>query len=181
MKYVKDYYKWVTKKVYSKSVSRDYDKLMKYMFTKEYEYDNWLDENRKMDALAMREHYFDNLGDVNYEDDDISFIESAPCSWLEMFVAFAKRIEKQIMVDDDIGDRTAQWFWLMMTSLGLSKMTDDRFNERVVDKILHTLAYHEFNEDGTGGGLFVVHDPKHNMKIADLWYQMNYYLVENNY
>lgn len=179
MKYVTEYFKWVTKNVYDKSVSHNYDTLMKYLFQKEYEYDNWFDENRKGDALAMRQRWFSNIKDENLSDVDISYRDTAPCSWLEMFVAFAKRIEDQIMNDDDIGDRTSQWFWLMFTSLGLSKMTNSRFDKKKVDKILHTLAYHEFNEDGTGGGLFVVHDPKHNMKTADLWYQMNYYIVEN--
>lgn len=181
MKYVKDYYKWVIKKVYDKSVSSNYDALMKYLFMKEYEYDNWLDENRKGDALAMRELWFDNIPEEKMDENDISFRDTAPCSWLEMFVAFSKRIEDQIMNDGDIGDRTSQWFWLMMTSLGLSKMTNDRFNKKKVDDILHRLAYHEFNKDGSGGALFIIHNPMYDMRKADLWYQMNYFLVENHY
>lgn len=173
------YFCWVVNNVYNREVSHEYDALMKYIFQKKYEYDNWYDENRKSDGLSMRRDWFRENEGFDISERDKKFRDTAPCSWLEMFVAFAMRIES-LKADPDVGDRTPQWFWLMMTSLGLSKMTNAKFNPKEANKILHTLAYHEFNEDGSGGGLFVIHDPTKNMKTSDLWYQMQYYLSEIN-
>lgn len=39
--------------------------------------------------------------------------------FLEMIIALAIRLEEHIMDDPDIGNRTGQWFWDMIVSLGL--------------------------------------------------------------
>lgn len=48
-----------------------------------------------------------------------SYLDNRPCSVLEMIIALAIRLEEHIMDDPDIGNRTGQWFWDMIVSLGL--------------------------------------------------------------
>ena len=41
-----------------------------------------------------------------------------------MMIALAIRCEEHIMDDPDAGDRTGQWFWSMLVSLGLGSMDE---------------------------------------------------------
>ncbi|MFQ7396490.1 MAG: hypothetical protein ACLRNW_01500 [Neglectibacter sp.] len=40
------------------------------------------------------------------------------------------------MDDPDAGDRTGQWFWSMLVSLGLGSMDDRKFDRYFVDQTL---------------------------------------------
>lgn len=57
-------------------------------------------------------------------------------SVLEMLIALSIRLEEHIMDDPEIGDRTGQWFWNMITNLGLGSMDDRKFNENRVEDIV---------------------------------------------
>ena len=94
---------------------------------------------------------------------------------LEMMVALAIRMEEDIMVNLEYGDRTGQWFWGMIRSLGLGKMTDHRFNQRKFDSIIDIFMNHEYESDGHGG-LFAIEDCEYDLTKEEIWTQMNWYL-----
>ena len=81
-----------------------------------------MDVNRAADGLNLRER--------------LGFQSGNPCSIFEMMVALAVRCEEHIMTNDEIGDRTPLWFWGMIENLGLREMTDDIFDERLVDEVV---------------------------------------------
>ena len=75
-----------------------------------------MDGNRAEDGIDLRyrfgheQHYSDAMV--------ASFLDDRPCSVLEMMIALSIRCEEHIMDDPDVGNRTGQWFWSMIASLG---------------------------------------------------------------
>jgi hypothetical protein len=85
------------------------------------------------------------------------------------------RCEEEIMEDPDVGDRTAQWFWGMMKSLGLNGMTDNRFDERYVRDVVQIFLDREYEPNGRGG-LFTINNCDYDLREVEIWYQMCWYL-----
>ena len=81
------------------------------------------------------------------------------------------------MTNDEIGDRTPLWFWGMIGNLGLREMTDDIFDESVVDEITERFLTRDYSYNGRGG-LFYVSKPRMDMRDVEIWYQMMWYLDE---
>lgn len=79
------------------------------------------DQNRVIDAYAFREIYLDQLFD---EELPYDFVVREP-SVLEVLVALSVRCEMDIMRDDDLGDRTGEWFWSMMDGLELVEIAEN--------------------------------------------------------
>lgn len=131
------------------------------------------DANRAEDGEDLRRHFaYDN-----YDYDDINFVVDClarPCSVLEMLIALSIRIE-DIMDDPKYGDRTGQWFWSMVCTLGLGAMTDSNFDEQKCLYILDTFMKREFKPDGAGG-LFRFLNPEEDMRNVDIWTSMLWYL-----
>lgn len=79
------------------------------------------------------------------------------------------------MDNPDIGDRTGQWFWSMINTLGLSDMVDTRFNEDIVRQKVDIFLRREYEPDGTGG-LFRIRHCRRDLRRAEIWYQLCWYL-----
>jgi len=90
-------------------------------------------------------------------------------------VALALRCEDDYTGDPEIGNRTGQWFFEMIESLGLSSMTDRRFDEEYVDKAIDIFLDREYKRNGEGG-LFTIKNSHRDMRNAEIWYQMCWYL-----
>ena len=58
------------------------------------------------------------------------------------------------MDDPDVGDRTGQWFWSMLVSLGLGGMEDRKFDRYFVDETLE-----RFLDEGTNAMARAVSSP----------------------
>ena len=145
-----------------------YNKLLSKLFDVEFTWTIEMDANRAEDGLELRSRFlYNELG----RETDIY----GPCSVLEMLVALSLRAEENIAMDDDIGDRTGQWFWGMITNLGLGAMYDWRYDERFVDECLDRWMNHDYAPNGRGG-LFTVHHCNKDMRTAEIWYQLNWYL-----
>ena len=93
---------------------------------------------------------------------------------LEIMTSLAIRMEESIMSDDAYGDRTGQWFWNMIVSLGLGGLTDHFYDEVYVDKILSRWMNREYEPDGRGS-LFTVFN-SNNMRDLTIWQEMCAYL-----
>lgn len=172
-----EYFTWMCNHVwdggYSKKVS--YRDLLRYLNDVEFTYILPMDGNRFDDGIGLRYHFGYECGIDSVVIANV--IDIRPCSVLEMMIALAIRCEESIMVDPDIGNRTGQWFWGMIVSLGLGSMTDDRFDKDYVDEVMDIFLNREYKPNGEGG-LFTVHDHKKDMRDVEIWYQMCYYLSE---
>lgn len=171
-----EYFNWLYDLVCGRRYSRDisYRKLLLYLHEIEFTYTLARDGNRADDGIDLRYRFTW----VNGYDSSVDYIVGAldgPCSVFEMMVALAIRCEESIMDDPDIGDRTSQWFWGMMTNLGIGAMTNDRFDRRLVDEVIGRLLNRCYEPDGTGG-LFTVRGRKQDLRNVEIWEQLNWYL-----
>lgn len=173
---VNEYFDWMYDLMcngrYAKEIS--YRKLLSHLHSTEFKYLIQRDENRAEDGVDLRYRFAVQNG-YNRSPDTVTRYLDGPCSVLEMMVALAIRCEEGIMDDPSMGDRTQQWFWGMIVNLGLGAMTDKRYDKWAVDDILEKFLNRDYESDGKGG-LFRVRGCNRDMRTAEIWYQMCWYL-----
>lgn len=167
-----EYFEWLCDFVCDKQ-HKKYKKLLMCLHDTGFRYTVENDSNRFEDGMDLRVRFA-------YERDcrDAVVYLDEPCSVLEMLVALSLRCEEHIMSDPDIGDRTAQWFWGMISNLGLDAMTDTGFNRMFVRDRLDIFMDRRYRSNGEGGGLFTVYNARRDLRIVEIWYQMLWYLNE---
>lgn len=171
------YFQWMIRLVDRPAWSgrRSWQKLFRLLHRIDFLYILELDANRADDGTDLRyrfayEHGYD--GELVKE-----FLDKGPCTMLEMMIALAQRCEEHIMDDPDSGDRTGKWFFEMIESLGLGSMDDEDFDEDFVMAVIDRFLRREYDRDGRGG-LFTVSSCRFDMRRAEIWYQMMWYLNE---
>lgn len=166
------YFEWMYDLVcgdrYSESIS--YRKLLTHLHNIEFTYSIPKDGNRANDGEKLR-YRFALLQDC----EELSDYLDDPCSVLEMMIALAIRVEENIMSDPEIGDRTAQWFWDMITNLGLGDMMDRYYDRKHVDDVIWRFLNREYEPDGRGG-LFRIKKCERDLRDVEIWCQFNYYI-----
>lgn len=170
----REYFEWLCNIVCdSFSEQASYEKLLTYLYNFTYEYSLPMDENRAEDGRGMRYRFartkvpVANVWDIMHELD-------FECTMLEMMVALSVRCEEW-MDDTSYGDRTGQWFWQMVVSLGLGGMTDDRFDYELADDIMYRFRNRKYAPNGKGG-LFTINNCHDDLRRVQIWYQMCWYL-----
>lgn len=170
---INEYFNWMSDLVcedrYSDQIS--FNKLLMYLHTTEFRYLLPMDRNRSEDGIALRWRFVYNCPDL--DDSALSYLHG-PCSVLEMMIALSIRCE-DMMADTKKGDRTAQWFWGMIASLGLNGMTDERFDRRFVDYTINRFLDRDHEPNGKGG-LFTIRNCDEDLRKVEIWYQLNWYL-----
>jgi len=164
------YFKAICQIVYDDRFGNSYRSLFEYLYSKPFWWDSDfmpMDRNRALDGIDLRERYGCS-NDILQE----------PCSVLEMLIALAIRIEDQFMTNYDEGNRTSQWFWIMLTNLGLNGMDDDHFDEYEADRIIDRFLNREYEADGSEGGIFVLEKPFRDLRDVELWIQANWFIGE---
>lgn len=173
-----DYYDWLCYIIELKDAP--YKNVIALLHSIEFEWTVLRDENRAKDGESLRYDFVQaNYGCDNDISAALNELNCKPCSVLEMMIALAIRCEIHIMSDPEYGDRTAQWFWLMMNNLGLISMTDDTFDNQQATIIISRFLNRRYKTDGTGG-LFAIPGTSHNMRSAEIWYQLCWAMQENN-
>lgn len=167
------YFDWmcelVCKNRFGKGIS--YRKLLTFLQEVEFTYSNRRDRSRAEDGVNLRYRFPYECAGVS----DIERYIDGPCSVFEMMLALAIRCEETIMDDPAYGDRTGQWFWNMISSLGLSSMEDTRFDLEEVKKIIVTFLNRDYEPNGKGG-LFTIRDCEDDLRQMEIWVQMLRYL-----
>ena len=168
-----EYFEWlldfVCRDRYSPKIS--YRKLLMYLHNTDFRYLLERDQNRSVNGVYLRYRFV-----VVHDYDDYIFDEwEDQCSVLEMMIALAIECEESTMDDPSIGNRTGQWFWGMIRSLGLSSMTDDRFDRRLAEDVVETFLDREYEPDGRGG-LFTIRNCDKDLRDVEIFYQLCWYL-----
>lgn len=169
-----EYFEWLYDIVchnrYSDRIS--YRKLLMLLHNIEFIFTLPMDENRANDGEKLRDRF---ILSNQYGDKEYDYINDRPCSVLEMMVALAIRCEEDIMDDPKIGDRTGQWFWQMVNSLGIGDLYDSRFDKRAASTIIHKFMHHDYEPNGEGG-LFTILDCDIDLRGVEIWDQLNWYI-----
>lgn len=171
------YFDWLVDLVCGERYSEDvsYRKLLTRLHSIEFKYLIPNDQNRAEDGEALRYRYAVEQGYDHRSINIIMDILYGPCSVFEMLTALAVKCEENIMYDPNIGDRTRQWFWGMITNLGLGSMVDSRFDQLKVDNAIHKFMDRHYEPNGRGG-LFTVKGCEHDLRDVEIWYQLCWYL-----
>ena len=148
-----------------------YRKLLMSLHNTEFVYSIRKDGNRADDGVDLRYRFPHEFFGV----EDIGRYIDGPCSVLEMMMALAIRCEETIMDNPSYGDRTAQWFWDMITSLGLGSMEDSNFDQDYVDFVLNRFLKRKYEPNGKGG-LFTIRNCQDDLRKVEIWYQMCWFL-----
>lgn len=171
------YFNWLynlmCKGLYSDSIS--YKKLFLRLYNTEFTYLIPKDANRAEDGLDLRRRYATLPENDDHFPYAIIRVLDGPCSVLEMMIGLAVRCEETIMDDPTYGDRTKQWFWGMITNLGLGGMIDDRYNRFDVDQKISALLNREYKANGQGG-LFTIRRCERDLREVEIWVQLLWYI-----
>ena len=171
---IKDYILWLGNlvKLDEKEECGGYYLLIKALYKKEFYWVNDMDENRSDEGKDLRYIFADECG-LDEVPDEIN----GACSVLEMMIGLAKRWNNEVSLTED-EDRSDEYFWQMVTNLGLEGCTDDKFDPVMVREKLDILLDRDYPDDGKGS-LFPLERSKESQKNIEIWYQLQNYLIEN--
>lgn len=171
-----DYFNWLCDIVcgdrYSPGIS--YTSLLTCLHEIAFTYLHPMDENRAAQGANLRYRFALCLVPME-ETSGVTCALDAPCSVLEMMVALAIECEETIMDDPCFGNRTAQWFWGMIASLGLGGMYNNRFDRDYVEEVIERFLNREYEPDGRGG-LFTIKNYGRDLRTMEIWWQACAYL-----
>lgn len=174
------YFKWMYQLVYGNQMDKrglSYEKLFNLLYDIEFRYTIDMDSNRYSDGIGLRTRFgYETSTNITLIND---YLGERPCSVLEMILALAIRCEEHIMDNHDIGDRTGYWVKLMIKNLGLSNCHDLSFNERYVESVINRFLDRKYDYNGRGS-LFIVDNPRRDLRTVEIWYQLNWYLNQFN-
>ena len=68
------------------------------------------------------------------------------------------------------------WFWIMVKSLGLNEMTDDKYDYDYVDHTIARFLERDYEPNGKGG-LFTIANFNKDMRDIDIWMQMSHFFT----
>jgi hypothetical protein len=132
------------------------------------------DDNRIADAKILREEFFDTVPNWEYDEN----WEHLYCSMLEMLIALSKRIS---FIEGRLS--SSDWFWIMIENVCFFDCSDEAYENDPsislrVDEILDRIIWRTYSYNGDGG-LFPLRDPPNDQRRVEIWYQMNYFLIEH--
>ena len=128
--------------------------------------DNRVADGKELRAEFLQDEFGEPLNDAR---------NSEGCSFLEMLIALSRRLSFQTE-----GVSPAEWFWHLLGNAGLHISDWDYESQRMhdyVDQVLQVLNNRTYDKNGRGG-LFPLRDSDIDQTQVELWYQMNYYLLE---
>ncbi|MBQ7647119.1 MAG: hypothetical protein IJS94_07610 [Clostridia bacterium] len=169
----RDYFEWLCDLVcqgrYSKNRVR-YSELLKALSEKEFFYFVPMDENRKEDGINLRYRFENETGLT-------ACPELLSCTVFEMMAALSLRCEEDML---DRSNAASLIFWDMIESLGLLDMEDGYFDQIAFNRIISILLRRDYEPSGKGG-LFTIRKKGKDMRLAEIWYQLCWYLNERSY
>jgi hypothetical protein len=172
-----EYFDWLVGLVTSNRQANfiSFSRLLTYLHEIEFRWIIPRDQNRAINGQELRWRYAIELEeDRDYADYILNELDG-PCSVLEMMVALALHCEEDIMDDPAYGNRAGQWFWNMIVNLGLGSMTDDIFDQRLVDRVINRFLNRDYDPDGKGG-LFRIRNCDYDLRDVEIEYQLYWYL-----
>lgn len=169
------YFEWLYQLVCNDLYSRraSHRKLLMRLHSINFKWLIDMDENRAYDGISLRRRFEYESACEPFTID--LYFKDRPCSVLEMIIALSLRCEEQIMSDPTFGNRTGQWFWSMIVSLGLGGMTDQKYDRNTVDAVISRFMNRQYNPDGSGG-LFTIPNCDVDLRECEIWCQMCWYM-----
>lgn len=166
------YFRWLLREL---NIDDDFEyvELCYILHNISYQWDIKMDENRNGDALALR---YDYETDKNKE----CPIAGSHATFLEFLIALAKRITHATSyIHDDL-----YWFMYLLDQMGLLICTDSWFEDSsdpygYITNATEIVMHGYYDPDGSNGGLFYVEHPDKDLRNAEIWHQLQQWVIEN--
>lgn len=168
------YFKWLYSLVAStrlKNPSRTHWRLLKLLYTKEFYWFLPNDDNRVEDGRDLRMEFAQRKR-IELDSEWVGL----ECSVLEMMIGLSRRLAFESEQEWESRD----WFWHLIENLNLRRFNDRHISfsdEEEIDHILERMIWRLYEGDGRGG-LFPLENPPEDQRKVELWYQLSYYLME---
>lgn len=142
----------------------NFTKLMNYLLLYPFTVIIPFDQNRVLDAKALRDGYG---------------LYNGPISVLEVLIALAIRMDREFVGYP--GSPNPQiMFWEFLSNLGLTRFDDTHYysTEQIkVSTIVKRFVNRLYDQNGVGG-IFPLHRTDRDQRQLELWSQMNEYIME---
>jgi len=115
------YFEWLWQR---SGLGPNYTKLVTLLYTTEYVPTLVDDENRRADGNALLDIYCQENG---YDFPPVEEFDHSGCSVLEMMIAFATRINLELIGDPE-GTYTGLWLYRMLDNLRISQYDDKHWD-----------------------------------------------------
>ena len=170
------YFNWLYDMMYKDRFSEgiSYKKMFKQLHDRDFIWSIKNDDNRASDGIDLRYRF----SMLYFDDNEVKHavkVLHGPCTVLEMLCGLAIRCEESLMDDTRYGDRTSQWFWNMITSMGIQTERDNDYDHEKVAKAIDNVLFRTYQPNGVGG-LFVIPGCKEDLTKVEFWTQMNWYI-----
>lgn len=149
----------------------EFSQLLSYLYDLEFVSHNHLDDIRKEKIEELRDDFFYEQGDYSCND----FMDYPTV--LELMVSMCYSME-DVMRNSAYGNRTGEWFWMMIINLGLEDSDNDNFDAEYARKVIERWIEREFNADGVGSP-FPLREPPCDLRGVDIWRMFLWYVNEN--
>lgn len=172
------YFDWMLNQVgqdsYRRAQPQSFERLLTYLHQTNFRWSIPKDENRAEDGVDLRRRFAIDQG---YEGCDWYIVGrlEGQCSVLEMMIALAFQCEEQFMDDPRFGNRTSQWFWNMIVSLGLGGMTNQNFDYQYIHDTVKRFLNRDYASNGKGG-LFTIRNADRDLRDVEIWIQLCWYV-----
>jgi len=135
------------------------------------------DDNRGEDGKRLRDTYLEKGGRIGS-----SFLsELGACTVLEMLIALAQRMEKEL-ADNPKAMSAEECFWMFMDNLQWIEFDDARYIDSALDGTVYDKVQILLDRtyDALGnGGIFPLKCSNKDQRTVEIWYQMMEYLLDN--
>lgn len=173
------YFRWLLGILgFKEPISCRYNSMLSYLFSTDFKLTDPIvghDDNRLNDGFDLRAMYSDNF--TSPEQPQI-FDEEV--SVLEVLVAFAMRIDDDVMYDGNL--RASKWFFIMIDNLGMTNFTDDELGlSWTIDdeaQIIDIWMSRQYGPSGKGT-VFPINNTGIDQRNVEMWYQMQEWFNEN--
>lgn len=161
----KRYFKWLVSKIDYGNCMDKYSQLLRDMYRTNYIWDHedailCKNENRSEDGMYLR-YLFEEETGQNVR--SILFDIGKPCSFLEMLIALAMRIEDDVMGEGE--NRYDFWFWKLVERLKLMKFDIENYDSERVLTILDDFMGDSFGDSFEKGAKKTVTGEKNELWI----------------
>lgn len=166
------YFEWLKNEV----KGTYYDELLLKLYSLPFAVpEDDMNHSRMMDGLKLRDIY-------ERECHNRHTAPNMPCTFLEMLVALAKRLDDAVMYEAKFGDRSVDWFWMFIENMGMSDATNEHWNihwDRYVYNRYCKIMKRLYAPTGKGGMFVITDRPDQDMREYDIWHQMMWWCSEN--
>lgn len=169
------YFRWLIGKL-DKGMVKRYSSLLIHLFKDTFIENSEvpMDVNRARDGIALRKRFISE--NEYFGSSELETIQYDDCSWLEMLIALAERIDDQMMFDMNLGNRTDKWFWLIIEQMDLKQFDEKNYIYDQIKKRLNKFIRREYENDGKNG----IFKCGRDVRKVEIWYQMMEYFNEND-